>query len=173
MDEDLRAHPRFREAAVALSRAALDLYSGNRLLSIVANDRGRFMMSLLLIALAQDAAGLTAGRLASACAANGLCSGGRARAIFRLMQWAGYVERRGDVFRPTEKLLASQDRRVRRTVAAFAVLRPDIADTLDAPGFVEPTASPRRRRFWPAVALRRTLSNSSPSSIAMPACLCC
>ncbi len=150
MHDQVRDHPRFREATILLARSALDLYSGNRLLNLLTNDRGRFIVALLVVAFAEGEEGLTARRLADACVATGLCSAGRARAMLHLMHWSGHVEKTGAGFRPTEKLMARHRERLRRVVPAFVAVLPGFEgarDAVEAPGFVESFVAAQARAF--------------------------
>jgi hypothetical protein len=129
----LRAHPRFRAACLASARAAVELYSGTRILNVIASERGRFLVALLTIALhhgLEGPGGLTAARLRTACAKTGLLSAGRAQAMLTLMQWAGFVAAAGGGrLVPTEKLVALHRLRLARQLAACAMVLPEAAPT--------------------------------------------
>lgn len=150
MSDDIRHHPRFTDATIALARAGLDLYSGNRFLNLLTNDRGRFIISLLIVAFARDGEGLTARRLGAACVATGLCSDGRARALLHLMRWSGHVEASGHGFRQTEKLMALHRERLRRVLPAIIAVLPGreaALDLIETPGFAEAFCAAQGQAF--------------------------
>lgn len=149
LDEVLR-HPDFPGAMAAVMQAGLDLYTGNRLLNLVANDRGRFIVAVLAVAMDAEPGGLTAARLGAVCTASGLCSAGRARALLHLMKWAGHLTEEGRRLRPTPRLVALHRERLSRVVPHFARLRPAlhaVAPMLDRPGLVEAYCAGQARRF--------------------------
>jgi hypothetical protein len=129
----LLPHPGFRAATLAFARSGVELYQGNRFLNVVANDRGRFLVALLAMALHHQPGGLTAARLRATCAETGLCSPGRVRALVALMQWAGYLAL-GPEGRlvPTPKLVEMHRTRLSRQLAAVAQLLPEVAPAVAA-----------------------------------------
>lgn len=129
----VKAHPRFDVAMCRAATGIVALYSGNRLLNRVLNDRGRAlfgMLSLYLHALPETAGGgLTAGRLAALCAETAVCSRGRAKAMLAVMRWGGYVEpggaagdRRVKPLVPTRRMLVLHRERWRRQFVALALV---------------------------------------------------
>jgi len=127
----LRRHPRFGEAMTASMRVPLDLYHGNRILNLITNDRGRYILAIFALHLhysrrPQDpGSGLTATRLQTMCAEQGVCSFGRAGALIRLLRWTGYLtdapatqDRRVRLLMPTERLFEIHRERWRRQLRA-------------------------------------------------------
>ncbi|GAB4065350.1 hypothetical protein KHC28_02680 [Ancylobacter sonchi] len=107
----LRADPRFSAAARQAAAGIVATYRGSAVMNRLLNDRGRFLLSLLVLAMDLETPevgrdGLTSGRLKAEAAAFGICSPGRAGAVlatFRLLRLVQAV--------PTP------DRRVRRLAA--------------------------------------------------------
>ena len=93
----LRRHPRFAEALTASMRVPLDLYEGNRLVNLISNDRGRYILTVFALHLHytrradEPTSGLTATRLQTMCAEQGVCSFGRAGALIQLLRFSGYL----------------------------------------------------------------------------------
>lgn len=147
----LRRHPRFAEAMEASMRGPLDLYQGNRILNLLTNDRGRYILAVFALHLHyayrphDPGSGLTATRLQAMCADNGVCSYNRAGALIRLLRWSGYLadapataDRRVRRLMPTEQLLAMHRERWRRQLGAVALVRPEAEEALaklDHPAF--------------------------------------
>ena len=147
----LRRHPRFGEAMTASMRVPLDLYHGNRILNLITNDRGRYILAIFALHLhysrrPQDpGSGLTATRLQTMCAEQGVCSFGRAGALIRLLRWTGYLtdapatqDRRVRLLMPTERLFEIHRERWRRQLRAVALVRPEAQEALaqfDHPAF--------------------------------------
>lgn len=129
----LRRHPEFRAATLAFARSGVELYQGNRFLNVVANDRGRFIVALLSVALHHGPGGLTATRLRAICAETGLCSPGRVRALLALMQWAGYLAAgpEGRLL-PTPKLVEMHRERLSRQLAQVARVLPEVGPAVTA-----------------------------------------
>jgi hypothetical protein len=123
----------FRPATLAFARSGVELYQGNRFLNVVANDRGRFIVALLALALHHGPGGLTAARLRAICAATGLCSPGRVRALLALMQWAGYLATAPEGrLVPTPKLVGMHRERLSRQLAQVARVLPEVAPAASA-----------------------------------------
>ncbi len=141
----------------------VDLYKGNRLLNVIVNDRGRLVIATLAIhlhysAVADDPrSGLTAARVKAFCAAEGVCSPGRAAAVLALMRWAGHLAPAPQAANtPTNRLIATQrlidlhlDRWARQLEVVAMVLE-DGADgraNLDRPGFAAAFAAAQAAVF--------------------------
>jgi hypothetical protein len=131
----LRRHPAFAAAVRASAAMVVDLYQGNRLLNAIVNDRGRLVISSLAVhlhysAVADDPrSGLTAARVKAFCAAEGVCSPGRAAAVLALMRWAGHLapapqaaNSRTDRLVATAKLIELHRERWRRQLAIVGTL---------------------------------------------------
>jgi DNA-binding MarR family transcriptional regulator len=134
----LRAHPRFGEAMRTAAGGLADLYEGSRLLNLLANDRGRFLIGYLALYLhftgdpSKPHEGLTSTRLQALCAEQGVCSPGRVAAVLALMRATGYLEsRRGAADRrihrlvPTPRLIEAARQRWKVQFSAMAPLLPD------------------------------------------------
>jgi len=147
----LRRHPNFAEAMKASMRVPLDLYQGNRLVNLIINDRGRYVLSMFALHLHysrrpdEPTSGLTAGRLQAMCVQESVCSFGRAGALINLLRWTGYLapaptsqDRRVRLLMPTEKLIEMHRERWRRQLRAVALVLPEAGDALshfDHPAF--------------------------------------
>jgi hypothetical protein len=147
----LRRHPRFVEAMMASMRVPLDLYHGNRILNLITNDRGRYILAIFALHLhyshqpQEPGSGLTATRLQTICAEQGVCSFGRAGALIRLLRWTGYLtdapptqDKRVRRLMPTERLFELHRERWRRQLRAVALVRPEAQEALaqfDHPAF--------------------------------------
>lgn len=128
----------------------LDLHHGNRLLNLIVNDRGRFVVGLIALDLHfhRDATGvgLTPGRLRQLCELTGTCSPTRASALLALMRLGEFVraqpsagDRRRRELAPTERLIGAHRERWRCQFEASAPLLPEAAQALaalDAPHFI-------------------------------------
>lgn len=135
----LRAHPAFDAAMTASAGALVTLYSGNRLLNRVLNDRGRALFgffALYLHAVPEAAGGgLTVSRMAAMAAEHDVCSRGRAKAMLALMRWGGYLapaasegDRRTRPLEPTARMVAQQVERWRLQYDALALIDPEMAE---------------------------------------------
>ena len=147
----LRQHPRFVEAMRASMRVALDLYQGNRILNLLTNDRGRYVLAIFALHLHyarrpdDPGSGLTATRLQAMCAEQGVCSFGRAGAVIRLLRWSGYLtdapatqDKRVRLMMPTEQMFEMHRDRWRRQLKAVALVCPEAEQALahfDHPAF--------------------------------------
>ncbi|NBB15548.1 hypothetical protein GVN21_09295 [Caulobacter sp. SLTY] len=120
-----RAHPDFETAVLALARTSVTTYSGHPLLNIVASDRGRFVVAMLVARLCQEGR-LTPANLKQLAAQQGFASPGRTSALIALMRWAGYLTGEVRNLAPTPKF--------------FAAHRERIAGELYAVGYVSPAA---------------------------------
>ncbi|WP_202308881.1 hypothetical protein [Mesorhizobium sp. L-8-10] len=115
----LAAHPRFDEAIRLVAAGMVRLHRGNRLVSTLVSDRGRFVIGYLCVYLHYfgddgHGPGLTTSRMRALCVEQKLCSGNRAEAVLALMRLAGYLaaapasaDRRMRLLVPTDRLLSS------------------------------------------------------------------
>jgi hypothetical protein len=115
----VRGHPAFRAAVDSLARTTVETYSGHPLLNLVASDRGRFVVAMLVVHLHHQGR-LTAANLKTLAARQGFSSPGRTAALIALMRWAGYLaaEPGGRRLVPTDKFTAAQRLRVAGELAA-------------------------------------------------------
>jgi len=120
----LCAQPGFEASAKETSARLVAAFHGKRLLNLIINDRGRFIVSLLALDLhfRDDVpnAGLTSGRLKRICSQMGVCSPARVASLLTLMRLGDFVratpspgDRRRRVLVPTARLIASQRARWR------------------------------------------------------------
>ncbi|MPT22808.1 MAG: MarR family transcriptional regulator [Starkeya sp.] len=147
----LRARPDFpwiaRQAAVSLS----DAYRGNVLLTRLLNDRGRFVLALLILDMHFEepgAPGLTTGRLKNEAVALELCSPGRVSAILAAFRVFGMIAPAPDAdgrrrrLVVTEKLMAIHRERWRTMLHTLALVMPEEGERglrhLDDPVFMVP-----------------------------------
>lgn len=164
----LRARPDFpwiaRQAAVNLSEA----YRGNLLLTRLLNDRGRFVLSLLILDMhfeKPEAPGLTTGRLKAEAIALDLCSPGRVSAILAAFRVFGMIAPAPDAdgrrrrLVVTEKLMAIHRERWRTMLGTLALVMPEEGERglrhLDDPvfltAFVRALLVPLRAGWRPAL----------------------
>jgi hypothetical protein len=106
-----RAHPAFETAVLALARTSVTTYSGHPLLNIVASDRGRFVVAMLVARLHQEGR-LTPANLKTLAARQGFASPGRTSALIALMRWAGYLSGDARNLVPTAKFFAAHRERI-------------------------------------------------------------
>lgn len=136
---ELKAHPSFPEAMAASAVSLVELYSGNRLLNRVLNDRGRLLFgffALYLHALPEaEGGGLTVSRMAALAAETGVCSRGRAKAMLALLRWGGYLapaenegDRRQKPLVPTSRMVTMQQQRWQGQYKVIAMLDPRVAE---------------------------------------------
>jgi hypothetical protein len=139
----LLAQPGFVAALRKTAQGTLALHQGNRLLNLIINDRGRYMVGLMAVDLHfnRDAAGvgLTPGRLRRRCAETGTCSPARASAMLTLMRLGDFVgsgpsvqDRRRRELVPTERLINAHRKRWRCQFEASAPLLTEAALALAA-----------------------------------------
>ena len=134
----VRIHPRLQDAIRHMLDGASNLYGGNRIVSRIINDRGRFIGGMIALYLhfcpASDAdePGFTISRFQAFCVEQKLCSFGRARALLTLMYLSGYLalspgvmDRRERRLRPTPQLIELQRRRLQYQFEALALLLPE------------------------------------------------
>jgi hypothetical protein len=135
MIDVLRAHPRFQDAIRHMLDGADKLYTSNRLLGRVINDRGRFVGGMIALYLyscpasEEDELGFTVSRFQAFCVEQNLCSFGRARALLTLMCLSGHLvpslklsDRRERRLCPTPQLIELQRRRFQYQLEALAFL---------------------------------------------------
>ena len=147
----LRARPDFpwiaRQAAISLS----DAYRGNLLLTRLLNDRGRFVLALLIFDMhleKPEAPGLTTGRLKAEAVALDVCSPGRVSAILAAFRVFGMIAPAPDTdgrrrrLVVTEKLMAIHRERWRTMLRTLALVMPEDGERglrhLDDPVFLAP-----------------------------------
>lgn len=141
----LQADPRFAVAARRYAAAIVEHYRDSWLLNRIMSDRGRFILSVMIIDLhfygeADGQAGLTAGRLKDVCIAQNICSRGRAGALLAAMRLFGLlVPAHGPDLRrkrlvPTERLLAIHRDRWRAGLIATGDLFPTAATAAERLG---------------------------------------
>ncbi|GGC71469.1 hypothetical protein [Chelatococcus reniformis] len=128
----LQADPRFAAAAHRCAAALVEHYRDSWLLNRIMNDRGRFVLSVLVLDLhfygGPD--GLTAGGLKTLCVEQNVCSRGRAGAMLAAMRLFGLLtsaagpDLRRKRLVPTERLLAIHRERWRGALAATGDLIP-------------------------------------------------
>jgi hypothetical protein len=147
-----RRHPRFPDALRAFATAAVEQYRGNRLINLIANDRGRILLTMFALYLhntrrdEDPGSGLTAARLQAMFVETGLGSPGRAKALVALMSWGGYLEpapasrdRRVRLLQPTQRMLEMHSARWRAALRAIGLVSPEAAQgdaRFDEPGFL-------------------------------------
>jgi hypothetical protein len=146
----LRSQDGFPAAVRKAANGMLDLHHGNRLLNLIVNDRGRFVVGLIALDLHfyrdETGVGLTPGRLRQLCGLTGTCSPTRASALLALMRLGEFVraqpsagDRRRRELVPTERLISAQRERWRCQFEASAHLIPEAERALaalDRPQFV-------------------------------------
>lgn len=145
----LRTRPDFpwiaRQAAIHLS----DAYRGNLLLTRLLNDRGRFVLALLILDMHFDqpgAPGLTTGRLKAEAVALDVCSPGRVGAILAAFRVFGMIAPAPDTdgrrrrLVVTEKLMSIHRERWRTMLNTLALVMPEEGERglrhLDDPVFL-------------------------------------
>ena len=139
----LREHPQFPAALRFLATGLVDLYDGNLLLNQVLNDRGRLVLSFLVLYLHFSGradglpGGFTTSRLTAHCVEAGICSPGRAVAMLALMRFGGYLQlapsttdRRAKVLVPTDRMIAVVQKRLTHQFGALALLLPEGGEAL-------------------------------------------
>ncbi len=114
---------------VVTAQSGLELYQRQRLMSLVAKDNGRFIVTLLALAMHHGVGGeggLEPRRLGALAAQTGLCSAMRARALVWLLTWGGYLAPAGEGrLQPTIRLMAMHRERLGRQLAALALVAPE------------------------------------------------
>src|SRR5258708_6883032 len=123
---ELRADPGLPEAIRRFASGLIAIYSGNRLLNALINDRGRSVIGYFALYLHESGVpdgrgrGFGVGQLKAICAANNMASPGRTGAMLVLMRMFGYIasarapdDRRRHILVPTERLRESHRARWR------------------------------------------------------------
>ncbi len=130
----LQGHPGFEAAMLAAATAIIDLYRDNWVLNRLVNDRGRFILGLMIISLhfaADHDEGFTPAQLQETAGAAGVCSPGRITAFLASLRLLGLLrpvpteDRRQRRLVPTERFLALHRERWRRLFEALAMIRPE------------------------------------------------
>lgn len=128
----LRQHPRFAQAARALSANMLAQAASDPAFDGLHKDAGRFIAGCWAMSL-HGAGGLTLPRLKEMCAHSGIMSPGRARSILQFLLFLHYVEalpagERGMPVRyvPTPAMLASWGTMVRLGLEAVSFVEPAV-----------------------------------------------
>lgn len=141
--QEFRAKPAFLPAAEKCIRELVRMYSGNRILNRILNDRGRVIFGIFALYLDatpdDNGVGLTVTRIANLCQELGVCSRGRAKAIVMLMRWAGYLDagpeaganRRQRPLVPTQRMMDLQILRWRTILTSVAMLYPATTNALN------------------------------------------
>jgi hypothetical protein len=146
----LRTHPGFQAAMREDVRTTLALYSSNRLINSLMNDRARALFTQVALHLhyaprVDGNSRLTISAMKDLCADGGLCSRGRCEAMLVLMRAAGFFaaapndDRRRRPLAPTEKLLRLQRERWAGHFVAMRHVFPEAGDylaLLNNPAFV-------------------------------------
>jgi hypothetical protein len=129
-------HPRRHAAMRAIPRSTLDAALADKTLMGIFKDGGRYACAMWAIHL-HICSGLTLQSLKDLCAASGLLSPGRARAVLLFMRYLGYVEpartRAGgsQVFVPTARCFASWTTHMRLALNAAAEIEPQVQAVID------------------------------------------
>lgn len=119
---------------LAAATAIVDMYGGNWWLNRLVNDRGRFLLGLIIVSLhfdADEGPGFTPARLQQVTGVAGLCSPGRITAFLASLRLLGLLrpitsdDRRLRKLIPTERFLATHQERWRGLLAALAIIRPE------------------------------------------------
>jgi hypothetical protein len=141
-------HPMFAAARLAAAAAMVEQYRGHWILNRLVNDRGRFVLGLMILDLHfidGGGEGFTAGRLRDVADASGVCSPGRITAFLAALRLVGFLapvaadDRRLRRLAPTERFLDLHRDRLRRLFEALATIDPagDAAlAVLHRPGFL-------------------------------------
>ena len=148
----VQSHPCFQEAVRVAIGGLIGIYSHNRLLNRVINDRGRAIGGMIALYLHYISApegkgtGLTVGRFQALCVDLKICSPGRAWALLALMRFAGYLapepggsDGRQRRLAPTKHLIEAQRQRWKCQFEALALIIPEgreLLKLLDRPEFM-------------------------------------
>jgi hypothetical protein len=118
---------------MAAATAMVEQYHGHWILNRLVNDRGRFVLGLMILDLhfnENGGAGFTAGRLREVAGASGVCSPGRITAFLAALRLVGFLapvaadDRRLRRLAPTERFLDLHRDRLHRLFAALARIDP-------------------------------------------------
>jgi DNA-binding Lrp family transcriptional regulator len=139
----LSMHPRFVEAARAMSRNLLAQAASDPAFDGLHKDAGRFIAGCWAMSL-HLSGGLTLPRLKETCARAGIMSPGRARSLLQFFLFLRYIEAlpataRGAPIRyaPTQAMMESWGAMVRAGLAAAIIVEPAVSAVvarLDEPG---------------------------------------
>jgi hypothetical protein len=126
-------HPQFETAMLKCAAATVELYRGHWLLNRLVNDRGRFVLGLMILDLhfvGSGGAGFTPARLREVASAQGVCSPGRIIALLASLRLVGFLQPVADTDRrlrrlvPTERFLDVHRQRWRRHFEALSLIDP-------------------------------------------------
>ncbi len=129
-------HPRRYAAMRAIVRSTLKAASADKTLMGIFKDGGRYACAMWAIQL-HVSGGLTLQSLKDLCAASGLLSPGRARAVLLYMRYLGYVEPArtptgaSQTFAPTVRCYASWTTHMRFALEAAAEIEPQVQAVID------------------------------------------
>lgn len=134
--QEMRAQPRFSEAARFAAAASLDLLDHDPLMSRALKDVGRVVLGM--IALYLDAmGGMTLSKLQAFLVEMRLTSPGRAAAILIQLRLIGYVapaaiqpDRRARVYEPTPRMRTAFQAHFRKDLEALCFMEPEAAPAL-------------------------------------------
>ena len=142
----LRADPRYAKAVRTFAGNMLVAGDTDRLLDGILKDAGRNVAALCAVHL-HFTGGLTLPRLKTLCAAFGLVSPGRARALLLYLRYLGFVERATThkkgapaLYVPTPRFLDTWRDHMRAVLNAVQILEPAVGlllDRFDEPGVFE------------------------------------
>ncbi len=130
------AHPRRHAAMRAIPRSTLDAALADKTLMGIFKDGGRYACAMWAIHL-HVSGGLTLQSLKDLCAASGLLSPGRARAVLLFMRYLGYIEPArthtggSQVFVPTPRCYHSWTTHMRMALHAAAEIEPQVQAIID------------------------------------------
>lgn len=129
-------HPRRHAAMRAIPRSTLDAALTDKTLMGIFKDGGRYACAMWAIHL-HVCGGLTLQSLKDLCAASGLLSPGRARAVLLFMRYLGYIEPArthtggSQVFVPTPRCYTSWTTHMRMALMAAAEIEPQVHAVID------------------------------------------
>jgi len=127
----LASHPHCDRAAHTLAVNMLDAAAGNEALDGIFKDAGRYVVALWAM-YAHATGGLTLPRLKEICAASGLVSPGRARALLLYLRYLGYVESAGRDqnrlarYTPTASFIVTWTAHLRAALGAVRLIEPAV-----------------------------------------------
>lgn len=152
------SHARFECAAHALAANMLEAGAENDALDGIFKDAGRYVCAMWAM-YAHVTGGLTLPRLKEICAASGLLSPGRARALLLYLRYLGYVESAGRDgnklahYVPTEDFQRAWQKHFRGALAAASLVEPAVdlvLQKLDEPATLETLARLQGEEFLAA-----------------------
>lgn len=161
-------HPRFERAARALAANMLEAGAENEALDGIFKDAGRYVCAMWAM-YAHVTGGLTLPRLKEICAASGLMSPGRARALLLYLRYLGYVKSAGRDgsklahYIPTENFMRAWRRHFRAALDAARIVEPAVdlvLNRLDETKILEMLACFQGEEFL--AATKATPASSSP-----------